>query len=67
MYLNYKDFSVDFDVDSLTFKAYYTHVRDGGESCFIDNGVITFTDLDGNPLSPADFGNRSVSTSLPQG
>ena len=64
MYLNYKDFSVDFDVEKLTFRAFYASDRDGVERCFIDNGVITFTALDGKPLSLDDFGQKSVSTSL---
>ena len=63
MYSNYKDYSIDFDADNLTFKAFYSFDRDGSESCFIDDGTITFTDLDGNRLSIADFSGRSLTTS----
>lgn len=62
MYINYKDYSVDFDTENLTFRAFYAQDDGKGESCFIDNGEISFTDLNGNQLSPRDFGKISVTT-----
>ena len=61
MYINYKSFSVDFNCDDLTFKTFYSKVEQQNEVCFIDNGAITVTDLNGNPLTVNDFKNKDVS------
>ena len=62
MYINYKDYSVDFDIENLTFRAFYSGDDCASERCFIDNGKISFTDLNGKPLTAKDFTGSSVTT-----